>query len=95
MNQNPSKELISSIGYNLFIQSLENQNDVKIITDSFNLINLLLEIPDEILLDSHKSSLSSSLYIKEILKIIKFNFFVFLMKSYKSGRKLFKNFKVN
>jgi hypothetical protein len=60
-NQNQSKEIISLIGYNLFIQSLEDENDENTITDSFNLINLLLDTPDEILFDSQKSSLSSTL----------------------------------
>ncbi len=60
-NQNQSKEIISSIGYNLFIQSLEDEIDEKTITDSFNLINLLLNTPNEILFDSQQSSLSSTL----------------------------------
>jgi hypothetical protein len=60
-NQNQSKEIISLIGYNLFIQSLEDEHDENTITDSFNLINLLLDTPDEILFDSQKSSLSSTL----------------------------------
>jgi hypothetical protein len=60
-NQNQSKEIISLIGYNLFIQSLEDENNENTITDSFNLINLLLDTPDEILFDSQKSSLSSTL----------------------------------
>ena len=59
-NVTETKEIISSIGDNLLTLSKENKNDTNVLKESFNLINLLIETPDDILFDSQKTSRSSA-----------------------------------
>ena len=59
-NRNESIEIISSVGYNLLALTLSNETNEKALNDSFELINLFLETPDEIIFESQKTSQSSS-----------------------------------
>ncbi len=57
---NQSKEIISLIGSNLFNLSLSNNISSKTVNDSFLLIDKMLNLPKQILSDSHADSNSSS-----------------------------------
>lgn len=60
LQQNQNIELISLVGYNLLSLSFESEKNETLIEEAFNLIDLILIIPNEVIFETQKQTYSSS-----------------------------------